>query len=145
LLVTDVHTSPHKKRNGRKITRVEAIFARTPDMPKIIITINEYGQPIGNNYRQLVSVIGCLVRKRLSVCCYDWRLIDIEAKDVVWDEVKVNLQLVLLLLLFICFVALGYSYIYALKRSLVLYRPLLVWSSKLHSRMTPNECLASIL
>lgn len=67
---------------------MEAIFARTPDMPKIIITINEYGQPVGKNYRQLVSVIGCLVRKKLSVRCYDWRLIDIEAKDAVWDEVK---------------------------------------------------------
>jgi hypothetical protein len=31
------------------------------------------------------------VRKKLSVCYYDWRLIDIEEKDAVWDEVKVNL------------------------------------------------------
>lgn len=44
---------------------MEAIFARTPDMPKIIITLNEYGQPVGKNYRQLSSVIGCLVRKKL--------------------------------------------------------------------------------
>lgn len=87
----DVHTSPHKKRNGRSITRMEVVFARTPDMPKIIITLNEYGQPVGKNYRQLSSVIGCLVRKKLSVRCSDWRLIDAEEKDAVWDEVQVNL------------------------------------------------------
>ena len=70
---------------------MEAVFARTPDMPKIIITLNEYGQPVGKNYRQLSSVIGCLVRKKLSVRCSDWRLIDAEEKDAVWDEVQVNL------------------------------------------------------
>jgi len=70
---------------------MEAIFARTPDMPKIIITLNEYGQPVGKNYRQLSSVIGCLVRKKLSVRCSDWRLIDAEEKGAVWDEVQVNL------------------------------------------------------
>jgi len=70
---------------------MEAVFARTPDMPKIIITLNEYGQLVGKNYRQLASVIGCLVRKKLSVRCYDWRLIDAKEKDAVWNEVKVNL------------------------------------------------------
>jgi len=70
---------------------MEAIFARTPDMPKIIITLNEYGQPVGKNYRQLSSVICCLVRKKLSVRCSNWRLIDAEEKGAVWDEVQVNL------------------------------------------------------
>jgi hypothetical protein len=70
---------------------MDDVFARTPDMPKIRITLNELGQPVGKNSRQLVSVIGCLVRKKLSVRYYDWRLIDIEEKDAVWDEVKVNL------------------------------------------------------
>ena len=46
---------------------------------------------LGSNYRQLSSVIGCLVRKKLSVRCSDWRLIDAEEKDAVWDEVQVNL------------------------------------------------------
>lgn len=76
----DVHTSPHKKRNGRSITRMEGVFARTPDMPKIKIALNEYGQPVGQNSRQLSSVIGCLVRKKLSVRCSDWRLIDAEKR-----------------------------------------------------------------
>jgi hypothetical protein len=91
IVCTDVHTSPHKERNGRKITKMEKIFARTPDMPKIRITLNEHGQPVGKNSRQLSSVIGCLVRKKLSVCYHDWRLIDVEEKDAVWDEVQVNL------------------------------------------------------
>lgn len=91
LLVTDVHTSPHKKRNGRSITRMEDVFARTPDMPKIKITVNGYGQPVGKKYKQLTNAIGCLVRKKISVRCSDWRLVDIEQKDAVWDEVQVNL------------------------------------------------------
>jgi len=70
---------------------MEAVFARTPDMPKIIITLNEYGQSVGKNYRELSSVIGCLVRKKLSVHFSDWRLIDAEEKDAVRDEVQVNL------------------------------------------------------
>jgi len=70
---------------------MEIVFARTPDMPKIIITLNEYGQPVGKNYRQLSSVIGCMVRKKLSVHCSNWRLIDAEENDAVWDEVLVNL------------------------------------------------------
>lgn len=70
---------------------MEDVYARTPDMPKIKITLNEYGQPVGQNSRQLSSVIGCLVRKKLSVRCFDWRLIDAEKKDAVWDEIQVNL------------------------------------------------------
>ncbi|CAD6268749.1 unnamed protein product [Miscanthus lutarioriparius] len=42
----------------------------------------------GKNYRQLSSVIGCLVRKKISVRCSNWRLIDAEEKDAVWDEVQ---------------------------------------------------------
>jgi len=51
----------------------------------------QYGQPVGKNYRQLSTVIGCMVRKKLSVHCSDWRLIDAEENDAVWDEVQVNL------------------------------------------------------
>lgn len=67
---------------------MEDVFSKTPDMPKIRVTLNEHGQPIGKNARQLSSVIGCLVRKKLSVRCKDWRLIDIEEKNAVWAEVQ---------------------------------------------------------
>ena len=43
------------------------IFSRTADMPKIKIIVNEYGQPVGENYRKFASAIGCQVRKKLPV------------------------------------------------------------------------------
>jgi hypothetical protein len=36
-------------------------------MPKIKITANQHGQPIGENYRKFASAIGCQVRKKLPV------------------------------------------------------------------------------
>jgi hypothetical protein len=88
LFTTDLHNSPPKKRK-RSITRMDNIFARTPNMPKIKIILNEFGQPIGENCRQFSSAIGVLVRQTLSVGCSDWRLVDVEKKDQVWDTLKV--------------------------------------------------------
>ncbi|WVZ49389.1 hypothetical protein U9M48_000755, partial [Paspalum notatum var. saurae] len=65
---------------GRGITRLDDIFARTSNMPKIKITLNQHGQPVGNDCRKFSSYIGCLARKRLSVACADWRLVDAEEK-----------------------------------------------------------------
>lgn len=59
-------------------------------MPKIKITLNEFGQPVGENARKLSSVIGCQVRKKLSVGCDDWRLVDAEKKLAVWTDIKVQ-------------------------------------------------------
>jgi hypothetical protein len=49
-------------------------------MPKIKIMVNEYGQPIGDDARRFSSAIGCHVRKKISVGCADWRLVDAEKK-----------------------------------------------------------------
>ena len=67
------------------------IFARTADMPKIKVTLNEYGQPVGETARKLASVIGCQVRKKLLVGCKDWRLVDPKKKLAVWNDIKVEL------------------------------------------------------
>ncbi|XP_020399890.1 uncharacterized protein [Zea mays] len=77
-----------KNRKGRGITKKDDIFSRTPDMPKLKILLNGYGQPIGENARQLSSVIGCQVRKKISIACKDWRLIDVEKKYELWDDIK---------------------------------------------------------
>lgn len=77
-----------KKMGGRGITKLNDIFARTLDMPKIKINLNQYGQPFGQNCRKFSSAIGCLVRKTLSVACADWRLVDAEKKYEVWTSIK---------------------------------------------------------
>jgi hypothetical protein len=71
---------PNKKRKGRGITRLDDIVARTPDMPKIKIILNEYGQPVGKGYRKFSSFMGCQVRTTLPIGCDDWRLVDPEKK-----------------------------------------------------------------
>ncbi|XP_020400032.1 uncharacterized protein [Zea mays] len=76
------------RKKGRGITKKDDIFSRTPDMPKLKISLNDYGQPIGENARQLSSVIGCQVRKKISIACVDWRLVDVKKKYELWTEIK---------------------------------------------------------
>jgi len=47
-------------------------------MPKIKITANDLGQPVGENYRQFASAIGCQVRKTIPVRFKDWRLVPMQ-------------------------------------------------------------------
>jgi len=85
----DLQRSSQKKSKGRGITRMAKIFARTPNMPKIKITLNQYGQPVAKNSRKFSSVLGCQVRRKISVGCSDWRLVKPEKKYEVWTDIKV--------------------------------------------------------
>ena len=58
-------------------------------MPKIKIIVNEFGQPVGDKVKRFTRAIGCLVRRKLSVGCADWRLVDGEKKFEVWTYMKV--------------------------------------------------------
>jgi hypothetical protein len=84
----DIQNDDKTKRAGRGITKMEEIFARTPEMPKIKVLLNDRGQPIGKSARQFSSAIGCHVRKKLSIAYTDWRLIDIEKKLELWTDMK---------------------------------------------------------
>jgi len=84
----DISSSPQKKRKGRGITKLPDIFSRAPDLPKIKIIVNEYGQPVGDNVKRFTRVIGCIVRRKLRVNCSDWRLVDAEKKFEVWTDMK---------------------------------------------------------
>eukprot|EP00267_Zea_mays_P041640 XP_020393558.1 uncharacterized protein LOC103628135 [Zea mays] len=69
--------------------KMEGIFSRSPEMPKIKILLNDRGQPIGKSARQLSSAIGCQVRKKLSIATTDWRLVDINKKYELWEDIKI--------------------------------------------------------
>lgn len=58
-------------------------------MLKIKILLNDHGQPVGENARKLSSVIGCQVRRKLSLAYQDCRLVDEEKKYELWTEIKV--------------------------------------------------------
>jgi hypothetical protein len=76
------------KRKGKGITKKDGIFSRTPDMPKLKILLNGYGQPVGENARKLSGAIGCLVRKKISIVCVNWRLVGINKKCELWANIK---------------------------------------------------------
>jgi len=78
-----------QKKKGRGISRFDDIFSRTPDMPKIKIMLNEYGQPVGENSRRLAGAIGIQARRTLPLGCDDWRLVDAKKKLEVWENIKV--------------------------------------------------------
>jgi ABC-type sulfate transport system substrate-binding protein len=78
-----------QKRQGQKITTMNEIFSRKAHMPKIKITANELGQPVGENCRKFVSAIGCQVRKSLPVRIKDWRDVPIQMKRQVWTALEV--------------------------------------------------------
>ncbi|KAF0915482.1 hypothetical protein E2562_036487 [Oryza meyeriana var. granulata] len=84
----DLHSGT-QKRNGRGITTMNDIFSRTVDMPKIKITVNEFGQPVGENAKKFASVIGCQVRKKIPVRFTDWRAVHLGKKLQVWDDLQV--------------------------------------------------------
>src|SRR5690242_13127754 len=69
--------------------KMEGIFSSSPEMPKIKILLNDRGQPIGKSARQLSSAIGCQVRKKLSIATTDWRLVDINKKYELWEDIKI--------------------------------------------------------
>ena len=57
-------------------------------MPKIKILLNDHGQPIGKDARPLYNVIGCQVRRKISLASMDWRLVDDEKKYELWTDIR---------------------------------------------------------
>jgi len=68
---------------------LDVVFARKPEMPKIKVMVNEYGQPVGENARRFSGAVGVHVRQKISIACADWRLVDEDLKDAVWLDMKV--------------------------------------------------------
>ena len=89
LFKTYIYRFGTTKEERQGISRLDDIFSRTPDMPKIKIMLNEYGQPVGENSRRLAGAIGIQARRTLPLGCDDWRLVDAKKKLEVWENIKV--------------------------------------------------------
>ncbi|XP_020407839.1 uncharacterized protein [Zea mays] len=74
-------------KKGRGPTLKKNIYSSSGG-PKICITLNEYGQPVGRNSKEFGNFIGTLVRKNIPVSCEDWRLVDSKKKFELWTKVK---------------------------------------------------------
>ena len=78
-----------KKRNGRGCTKKHNIWSRR-DTPPIQLELNEYGQPIGENAKELANFIATIVKsKDISLAHKDWRLVDPAQKLKLWKDLKV--------------------------------------------------------
>ncbi|KAL5647669.1 hypothetical protein ACJX0J_042024, partial [Zea mays] len=80
-------TGHHNIRKGRGPTLKKNIYSNSGG-PKISITLNEYGQPVGRNSKEFGNFIGTLVRKNIPVSSEDWRLVDSKKKFELWTKVK---------------------------------------------------------
>ncbi|KAL6654189.1 hypothetical protein ACP70R_007654 [Stipagrostis hirtigluma subsp. patula] len=73
-------TQRKKQKRGRGYTRKEEFWAKERK-EKIKLEFNEFGQPIGDDAKELPSVIGMLVRTKGFPLCYDdWREVDVDKK-----------------------------------------------------------------
>lgn len=78
-----------KKRNGRGCTKKHNIWSRG-DTPPIQLELNEYGQPVGENAKELANFIATIVKsKDISLAHKDWRLVDPAQKLKLWKDLKV--------------------------------------------------------
>ena len=61
---------------------------------KIHIPLNVHGQPIGPDATEFTNFIGTLVRKHIPPAEQDWRDVAEDKKLLVWDTLKVYMDIV---------------------------------------------------
>lgn len=88
--IPSVNNIQLQKKGGRGITRMNSIYSRQNNQPKLKVLFNAYGQPVSRNAAPFKSFIGTLVKsKEFSLGHDDWRLVDINQKFKLWDDLKV--------------------------------------------------------
>uniref|UniRef100_A0A0A8YEQ8 Uncharacterized protein n=1 Tax=Arundo donax TaxID=35708 RepID=A0A0A8YEQ8_ARUDO len=76
----DNNQTQGKKPNGRKYIRKEDFWVKER-RELIKLQFNEYDQPVGEDAKELPSVIGMLVRtKSFPLGCDDWRQVNADQK-----------------------------------------------------------------
>ncbi|XP_040378258.1 uncharacterized protein LOC102718885 isoform X4 [Oryza brachyantha] len=78
-----------KKKEGRRYTKKYNIHKRGADERLIQLVINEHGQPVGENAKELSNFIATLVKsKNFSFAHKDWRLVHPSQKLKLWRDLK---------------------------------------------------------
>lgn len=79
---------PQKKtRNGRKRTRMLTVYDRG-NKPPVPVSFNEKGQPDGDNASEFSNFIATLVKTHIPLGHEDWRLVDVEKKNVLLTTLR---------------------------------------------------------
>ena len=73
-----------KKKKKRGPTRMGMVQSR------IKITFNERGQPVAENSSKLSSYLGVIAREHIPIVIDDWRKVDEEIKQQLWELVQVS-------------------------------------------------------
>ena len=68
-------------------------------MNPVLVDVNENSQPVSASSRQITTLIGVLARDRtrLPLDCFDWRKMEQQEKDLLWQDVKVCVHIALFL------------------------------------------------
>lgn len=85
--------SKNKKRRTRGPTKMNKVAKRHEE--KVEVQFNSFGEPVGKGSVTLSSFLGPLVREYVPVLVDDWRHVDERAKDTMWEEVQVQVLLLL--------------------------------------------------
>ena len=81
-------TSSPKKKRSRGLTKCHDIIAKR-NSEKLSVTIDSFGNPLGEHKAKCASFIGVLIRTCVSINMRDWRLVPIETNEKMWAELKV--------------------------------------------------------
>lgn len=75
---------PKKKRGPTKMRKVAK-----DHQEKVSVSFTELGEHIGPGSVTLSSFLGPLVREHVTVLLDDWRNLDNQTKDTLWEEIQV--------------------------------------------------------
>ena len=86
---SDVQTqeSENKSNKKRGPTRMRNVAKHIED--KVEVEFNALGEHVGRGSVTLSSFLGPLVREHVSVLLDDWRHLDDQTKDTLWEEIQV--------------------------------------------------------
>ena len=87
-----IDQATNRIKKGRGPTTCKDLWIKLPTAKKLIIEINDAGQPIGENAYKLSSFLGTLARNGAyaPINYEDWRLMPENYKERIWKIVEVS-------------------------------------------------------
>ena len=76
-------------RRGRRATRLRDVSLSRSVGEKIPIQFDQYWKPIGPNASRYRSFVGLLARNKPSILIEEWRNVDKNVKQHIWDTIQV--------------------------------------------------------
>lgn len=81
--------SHQPRRRGRTATRLRDVSLSRSAGERIPIQFDQYWKPIGPNASRFRSFVGLLARNKPSILIEEWRNVDKNVKQHIWDTIQV--------------------------------------------------------